>query len=230
MRRRGEGQRERIARKGARLDARLDHLFVFVDSENAALEPARAGFAVLRHGPHRGGGSANAVYRFRNAMLELAYPVDPAEVATLGAIGFAERWRWRENGQNPFGAVVQVRPADSGQFPFATWQYRPPFAPDTPWTIGEASSRETLYMLVSFQELPGSAAGPSIEGVSIRCAVAGELSAIARCLSAATVVDLHAGDASLMEISFASSALPSLDMRPHVPLVLRNVTGHGVTR
>ncbi len=206
------------------MDARLDHLFVLMDSEEDALKLAGAGFPVLRKGPHRGGGTGNVVYRFRNALLELAYPIDPSEIATLGAIGFAERWRWRANGLNPLGVIVQVRLEHGEQPPFATWLYQPPFAPDVNWMIGRASRREPFYMLAPYQDMLGEASDSPIERIVIYCPGVRSWSPVASFLNASGIVELFSGTLPLMEIWFASHTLKSLDLRPCIPLVLRNVT------
>ncbi len=103
-------------------------------------------------------------------MLELAYPIDPVELAALGEIGFAERWRWRENGFSPFGVVFQIESAEKGELPFDTWQYAPPFISDSLWTIGQAPPQEPLYMIAPYDlEHRSVAEEPVLASVTIEC-------------------------------------------------------------
>ncbi len=204
-----------------KLEAQLDHLFVLVDSEGVALIPAAAGYEIARHGPHAGGGTGNVVYTFRNALLELAYPLDWNEIAALGEIGFAERWRWRENGYCPFGVVFHAQPPDSEPLPFDTWDYHPPFAPDTRWVIGVAPPQEPLYMLAPEPRAPTPGADiPSLAAVRIDTPAVAPLSPVARALAARRICDIRAAQQPAMEIVVAGPGAQPLDMRSEARLVL----------
>jgi len=178
---------------------------------------------VVRRGPHRGGGTGNVVYQFHDAMLELAYPIDPKEIASLGEIGFAERWRWRENGYSPLGVIVQIERADDSELPFGTWLYGPPFLPDSRWTIGQAPPQEPLYMIAPYDmEHQGVEEEPTITSVAIACPGVSEPSPIAGLLEATGICRIASGHIPAMELTFVGGARDSLDMRPELPLVLRN--------
>jgi hypothetical protein len=219
-----------IKREASRLRARLDHLFVLTDSEAQAAQVEASGYSIFRRGPHRGGGTGNVVYRFRDALLELAYPIDEPEIARLGEIGFAERWRWRENGYCPFGVVVQIERSSDAQLPFDTWEYAPSFLPDTHWTIGQASPREPLYMIAPFSpDHQPDPAEPEISFVSIVCPGIGKRSAVARFLDQTSVCRVTDGGETLMDVRLGPAGLAELDMRPDVPLVLRADGSQNVT-
>ncbi|MBS1181555.1 MAG: hypothetical protein H6Q99_1435 [Proteobacteria bacterium] len=152
--------------------AELDHLFVFVDRQEAA--PGGGVFdrlAALGLEPsftrrHVGQGTANLCYAFDNAYLELLYVVDAEELATspLARAGFAARADWRRSGASPFGIACR------GTLPGASWTYRNPDfppgvsidisaesddpampfvfsspgdAPPSAWTDGRAGKRQT---------------------------------------------------------------------------------------
>ncbi len=206
----------------------LDHLFVLTDAEDHALQPASQGFPIVRHGPHRGGGTGNVVYRLGAVLLELAYPIDPDEIAALGAIGFAERWRWRENGSSPFGIVVQMEQEQSQ--PFETWLYRPPFDPENAWKVIKADRSEPLYMVVPVSGSSLAASSRTVERVIVTAPQVAEWSTFAEQLASSRLVEFVYGASPLIEIHFASVELPSLDLRPSVPLVLRNCAENSVTR
>lgn len=202
---------------------RLDHLFVLTDSESQAALPAAAGYTIFRRGPHAGGGTGNVVYRFRDALLELAYPIDPVEIAALGEIGFAERWRWRENGCSPFGVVVQVERASDADLPFDTWEYQPPFLPDARWTIGHASPREPLYMIAPYSsDHRSEQSEPEVASVAIVCPGVGERSPVARFLHESGICQISDGPETKMGVRLEGASSTPLDLRPGLPLVLRN--------
>lgn len=204
------------------LHARLDHLFILAESEAQALVPAEAGYPVVRHGPHRGGGTGNVVYRFRDALLELAYPIDPDEIAALGDIGFAERWRWRDNGCCPFGVVFQVARDSDDALPFQTWEYTPPFLPDSRWVIGAAPLAEPFYMLAPYDhEHPSHRDAPELASITIEWPVVAGLSPVATFLASNGICRIVPGKRSGMELIVRGEACPMVDMRPELPLVVR---------
>ncbi|CAN5589389.1 hypothetical protein BH23CHL2_BH23CHL2_29560 [soil metagenome] len=161
-------------------------------------------------------------------MLELAYPIDQREIAALGEIGFAERWRWREYGYSPFGVVVQIE--GDGELPFSTWEYSPPFLPGLRWVIGDAGLREPLYMIVPYAEdrklLPET---PEIVSVEISCPGLAAPSPVASWLDDAGIARIISGDETAMIVGFSGSSLETLELRPEVPLALRNMTARSVT-
>ena len=185
--------------------------------------PASAGFTVYCRGPHQGGGTGNVVYRFRDALLELAYPIESAEIEALGEIGFAERWRWRENGHSPFGVIVQIDRERERDLPFDTWEYRPPFLPGVTWTIGRADPAEPLYMIAPFDhEHQPAASEPAIDSITITAPGLDEPSPVARYLDRAGICRVTDGQEAEMGLVMSRMLVPGFDMRPGLPLVLRS--------
>ncbi|MEZ4521550.1 MAG: VOC family protein [Thermomicrobiales bacterium] len=224
------GELLRGSKGGTMVAARLDHVFVLVDREDLASIPAEQGFPVLRRGPHQGGGTANVVYRFGDVLLELAYPLDRDELARLGKIGFAERWRWRENGYSPFGVVFEVDASSGGRLPFQTWSYAPPFLPGACWTIGAASPVEPLYMVsAELSAVRQPVHDPQFVAVLVSCPGLNCPSPVSQALGDWNICTIRSGSRVGMEWRFASESAATLDLRPAVPLVLRNVRDESVT-
>ena len=110
----------------------LDHLFVFVEPEDAA--PGGGVFEALKAlglepsftRRHVGQGTANLCFAFDNAYLELLHLADEDELRTspLGRVGFAKRALWRKTGASPFGIAAR-----GGGLPGETRNYRNPQFP-----------------------------------------------------------------------------------------------------
>ena len=123
----------------------LDHVFLFVDADGDEIQRmTRLGFIENSRRAHTGQGTANAIYCFDNAYLELLWIDDttaverpPASKARLG-----ERARWREHGGSPFGLAWRADPPDS-PFPFPCWDYAGPAFP-AGMTIPVADSSDDL--------------------------------------------------------------------------------------
>lgn len=106
----------------------LCHVFVFVADQHAAEETlSRCGLRESFRRRHPGQGTANICACFDNSYLELLWPEDEAELSSAKVVRtrLAERSRWRETGASPFGIGLRSR------LPFPSWDYRPPFLPDT---------------------------------------------------------------------------------------------------
>lgn len=151
----------------------LDHLFVFVEPEDAA--PGGNLFKALGaldlepsfRRRHVGQGTANLCYAFDNAYLELFYVVDESELkaTSLGRADFTARAAWRKTGASPFGIACR------GELPGESWVYSNPSlppgvsitistegddpsmplaftspanAPPSDWTDGRAGRRQTV--------------------------------------------------------------------------------------
>lgn len=110
----------------------LDHLFVFVEPEDAA--PGGRAFEALKAlglepsftRRHVGQGTANLCYALDNAYLELLHVVDVEELnaSQLGLAAFADRAAWRKTGASPFGIASR-----GGALPGESWTYRNPDFP-----------------------------------------------------------------------------------------------------
>jgi hypothetical protein len=125
--------RERAAPDGAMgtPGLEIDHVFLFVDAGGDEIRRmARLGFTENSRRAHAGQGTANAIYCFDNAYLELLWVDDAAAVerppASKARLG--ERARWRAHGGSPFGLAWRAAPPDS-PFPFPCWDYAGPAFP-----------------------------------------------------------------------------------------------------
>ncbi len=111
----------------------LDHIFHFVQDLEAAETLGRSlGLAETYRRNHVGQGTANICYCFENAFLELLYLKDmsEAESPAIARTGLAQRASWRELGTCPVGIAWRLVQQEAPPF-FATWQFRPPYLPDT---------------------------------------------------------------------------------------------------
>lgn len=110
----------------------LDHFFVMVD-RGAPQAEALEQFGLVEGSPNRhpGQGTANRRYFFHNAFLELLWVEDAAEAqsAATQRTGLLQRWSGRESGACPFGICFRPAATETGELPFATWDYRPGYLP-----------------------------------------------------------------------------------------------------
>lgn len=124
------------------MNTSLCHVFVFVDDRAAAQAALDAsGLAESFRRSHDGQGTANICACFDNAYLELLWPEDQTELASVSVARtrLAERSRWRESGASPFGIGLR------GRLPFPTWDYRPPYLPEgvaIPVALGSEDPRQ----------------------------------------------------------------------------------------
>lgn len=124
----------------------IDHVFLFVDADGDQIRRmARLGFIENSRRAHTGQGTANAIYCFDNAYLELLWIDDAAAVQRPPAskIRLGERARWREHGGSPFGLAWRADPPAS-PFPFPCWDYAGPTLPNG-MTIPVADSSDDLH-------------------------------------------------------------------------------------
>lgn len=151
-----------LPRERAALDAvmgapglEIDHVFLFVDEGGGEIQRmARLGFIENSRRVHAGQGTANAIYCFDNAYLELLWIDDTAAVERPPAskIRLGERARWREHGGSPFGLAWRADPPES-PFPFPCWDYAGPTFPNG-MTIPVAESSDDLQQPFLFMS-PG---------------------------------------------------------------------------
>lgn len=110
----------------------FDHLFIFTAIRAPEAEHLISlGLKEGRSNIHPGQGTANRCFFFRNFMLELLW-VDKPEEAQSDIIAPLHLWeRWSQRGKQacPFGLCLRSNTLD--EIPFATWDYCPPYKPDS---------------------------------------------------------------------------------------------------
>lgn len=114
----------------------INHIFVFLKDQTTALAVLDECKLVANNSQnHPGQGTSSVQAYFDNAILELLWVSDEAEVGSraVARTRLNERSRWFENGACPFGLGIY------GRFPFPYWDYRSPAAPDRPVSVSLAS-------------------------------------------------------------------------------------------
>jgi hypothetical protein len=110
----------------------LDHVFICC-SADAAADLTAFGLTEGAGNVHPGQGTACRRFFFHNAFLELLWVSDPSEAQskTTRPTYLWERWTGRDEGTCPFGMGFRPGPGDNNEPPFATWQYRPAYLPES---------------------------------------------------------------------------------------------------
>jgi hypothetical protein len=135
----------------------IDHIFVCVGV--GAPEVSRLidfGLTEGRSSTHPGQGTSNRRFFFHNAMLELIWVHDEAEVRSPATerTRLFERWQQRAQGACPFGLCI--RPASVlAAPPFSGWEYAPSYLPASK-PIYIASNSEILIEPMLFYMRFGS--------------------------------------------------------------------------
>jgi hypothetical protein len=110
----------------------LDHVFICCPADRAV---GLTAFGLTEGTPnvHPGQGTACRRFSFHNAYLELLWVSDPSEAQskTTRPTCLWERWKGRDEGACPFGMGFRPGPRASEKPPFATWEYRPAFLPES---------------------------------------------------------------------------------------------------
>lgn len=109
----------------------IDHVFVWVRSPEQAAERLKsAGLIEGEPNDHPGQGTANRRFFFSNAMLELLYLTNQAELHAerTAASGLAEQFD--DAAKSPVGIVLRPSAQDSAQVPFAANPYFPRYLPE----------------------------------------------------------------------------------------------------
>ncbi|MBL8727309.1 MAG: VOC family protein [Planctomycetes bacterium] len=205
----------------------VDHVFVFCDRD--APEQRHLAAAGLRVGvqrEHRGQGTANVCFGFRDAYLELLWLADEAGAreVMVKPLGLQERARWRHTRASPFG--VCLRPGAAGEpTPFVAWPYRPAYLP-AGTSIAMASNSgvigEPLLFAVDrpFQPfgVPHALADRGLAAVAVTVPDLAPMSLL-RELSVPGL-QIRDGGEHLLELTLADAQGRRLDLRPHLPVVL----------
>lgn len=206
----------------------LDHLYVFCERqapERRGLDAHGLTIGVRRE--HRGQGTANVCYGFRNAYLELLWLDDDtaARDPHVKPLGLHERSRWRETAASPFG--ICLRPlAPNTPPPFVPWDYRPAYLPpDTTiamacnsGVIGEPMLFAVDRPFVPFG-VPHRLAARELVQATVTVRDLAPMSLLRDLVVPGLVI--REGDEPLLELVFDRPRGEVLDLRPALPVVLR---------
>jgi hypothetical protein len=221
------------------MNVELDHVFICTSVGAPDADQLRQlGLTEGEPNRHRGQGTANRRFFFRNAMLELLWVDDPAEAQSnlVRRTGLWERWSHRSRGASPFG--VCLRPAEPGVVgvPFPAWEYRPPYLPEPLLLHMGANSETTTEPLLFYfpflrpdpgdraqQELQHPLGFQRITRLCIRSPQRGPASGLLRAAEEqCRCLRFESGDEDLLELGFDDEIQgKAADCRPGLPLILR---------
>jgi hypothetical protein len=216
-----------------RVPIELDHVFICTaPGAPAAEELVRLGLHEGAPNRHPGQGTANRRFFFANAMLELLWvsnEVEAQDENTRRTLLW-ERWSGREQSASPFGICLRPIDAPDVHPPFPGWVYRPPYLPD-PMSIhiGEGGTMEPMWFYLRFmrrghheQQFIEHAIGVrEITALTLTTPVPLQ-SRVSQMIVESGILGTHPGAKSLLEIEFDHSREgQSVDLRPHLPLLLR---------
>jgi hypothetical protein len=218
----------------------LDHLFICTDV--GAPEASRlADFGLTEGEPntHPGQGTACRRFFFHNAYLELLWVCDADEARSerIRATRLWDRWAQRNDGVCPFGFAFRPIALHAGPLPFRTWEYRPPYLPETasiPIATNSDVLIEPMLFYMAFARRPDSypaAKRPMIEhaaglhritSLELTIPSAETCSPELRQVSSVGLVRLRNGPEQLLTIGFDGELQRrEADFRPAVPMVFR---------
>lgn len=110
----------------------LDHVFICSSAEAAACLTT---FGLTEGTPnaHPGQGTACRRFFFGNAYFELLWVSSPVEAQseTTRRTCLWERWKGKDEGACPLGMGFRPGSANNEKPPFATWEYRPAYLPES---------------------------------------------------------------------------------------------------
>lgn len=216
----------------------FDHLFICTSVGAPEAEALRQlGLFEGSSNDHLGQGTRNRRFFFRNAMLELLWVVNEQEVESdaIAPTRLGPRWRYRQNGECPFGLLFRQDPQQtSSSLPFSTWDFCPPYLP-APLKIDVAAGTASTEPLIAVIPFGGRPDGFSSEhrqplehplGVQevtqVRLTLPQPLSRAVGALQSAGLVSFASGPDYLAELEFDDGTQGKVsDLRPALPLCLR---------
>ena len=218
----------------------FDHLFICTLADAPAAEQLVA-FGLKEGEPnvHPGQGTACRRFFFHNAYLELLWVKDPGEAQSALArpTHLWERWTGRDTGACPFGLCFRPAAEDVGGPPFPTWEYRPPYLPDTlSLAVGTNAAvlTEPFLCYLPFVRRPESAPPSRLQPLDhpaclreiTRVTLAGPWPArpsdALQSLMRSEQIGWRASEAPLAELGFdGENGGSTHDFRPALPLVFR---------
>jgi len=203
----------------------IDHIFIMTSAGAPGAERLREfGMSEGSGNRHIGQGTACRRFFFRNAMLELLWVDNEAEVRgdAVRRMQLWEHWSRRDIGASPFGVILR----GGHGAPFATWEYRNPGMPGFAIEVGEGTAiAEPLWFYFAetfapsvqprghacgFRELTGvRMVGPALpeDSVTISMARAG-------------VIAVGTGE-QMVELEFDGGSGHEVDFLPDLPLRFR---------
>lgn len=104
----------------------IDHIFIFVNSKEAADELVNFGLTEGSGNIHKGIGTANRRFFFDNFYLEILWVENEDEAKSVEEIGIWERYKYRESGYSRFGICFKNTKETNSIFSKAI-QWKPMF-------------------------------------------------------------------------------------------------------
>lgn len=215
----------------------IDHVIICCD-EHAPEAAALIGAGLLEGSSnvHRGQGTANRRFFFRNAYIELLWVDDLASAKREPArrTRLWERWLRRRDDACPFG--IATRPSDpqaEALPPFPTWAYHAPYLPPGV-SIGIAlatplSQPELLHLAFAtrpdakqIEPLAHPTGAKFLTGVCIGLPLGrAARTQAANAIASAGLVSFFAAPSYIMELTFDDAAAGrTLDLRGALPLII----------
>jgi hypothetical protein len=216
----------------------FDHLFICTDiGAPAADRLLSLGLVEGTSNPHPGQGTTNRRFFFHNAMLEFVWVQDAAEAqsAVISRTRLWERWDGRDR-ICPFGICLRVETGSDDAIPFSTWDYHPPYLPET-LSIAVGTNSEVLTEPMLFQnpfskrpdQLPIDKAQPLNHPANLREITRVEIVSPATITPSTElqavlnthIVKLRSGTEYCIELGFDGEVQgQQADFRPGLPLIL----------
>jgi hypothetical protein len=216
----------------------VDHIFICTEVDAPEADRlTNFGLAEGTPNTHPGQGTACRRFFFRNAYVELLWVQTPTEAQSEASrpTRLWERWSRRANDACPFGLCIRPSAGRAGDFPFATWDYRPPYLPPG-LSFGIAKNSEvTTEPFLCYLEsgkrpdsYPSNRQQPmrhamgirEITRVSLVSPGASKISPELKAVIEAGLIELRHGDNYSIEIGFdGESQQKVMDFQPAVPLV-----------
>jgi hypothetical protein len=214
----------------------IDHAFITC-AWNAPEADAllRFGFVEGSRNTHPGQGTANRRFFFDNFMLEFLWVVNDGEATSESTrrTRLWERCSKQETGTSPIGLVFRPDTATILPAPFHTWSYRPSYLPQDlsiEIAVGTTLAEPELFYLPFLQRGTGTPTEPTdhalalrrVRSVSVGLPSTNALTEASLAAKQARLVTYFHSPQHVLEIFFEGSGTTKVDLRPGLPLVLRD--------
>ncbi len=207
------------------MDVELDHIFIMTSAGAPGAERLRE-FGLTEGTPnrHTGQGTACRRFFFRNAMLELLWVENEAEVRgdAVRRTQLWEHWSGRDRGASPFGVILR-----GGEgVPFASWEYRNEGMPGFAIEIAEGTTiEEPLWFYFATTYPPSMQPREHACGLRelTRVRLAGPAlpeDSVTMSLARAGAIATSVGE-QMLELEFDGGSAHQADFRPELPLRVR---------